>query len=59
MTDVTAVRVDAPGSPDTARLLAEAARAVDAPDLVLAVSRNGVRTVHTGGAGSPARSPAS
>ncbi|MFD4336793.1 serine hydrolase domain-containing protein [Streptomyces anulatus] len=53
MTDVTAVRVDTPGSPATARRLAEVARAVDAPDLVLAVSRNGVRTVHTGGSGEP------
>lgn len=59
MTDVTAARVDVPGSAATARLLAEAAGAVDAPDLVLAVSRNGVRTVHTGGARSRARSPAS
>ncbi|MEV7113290.1 serine hydrolase domain-containing protein [Streptomyces anulatus] len=57
MTDVTAVRVDTPGSPDTAQLLAEAARAVDAPDLVLAVSRNGVRTVHTGGSGEPGPVP--
>ncbi|MFD0036791.1 serine hydrolase domain-containing protein [Streptomyces anulatus] len=57
MTDVTAVRVDTPGSPDTAHLLAEAARAVDAPDLVLAVSRNGVRTVHTGGSGEPGPVP--
>ncbi|MFF8505048.1 serine hydrolase domain-containing protein [Streptomyces anulatus] len=57
MTDTTAVRVDTPGSPDTARLLAEAARAVDAPDLVLAVSRNGVRTVHTGGSGEPGPVP--
>ncbi|MFI1932511.1 serine hydrolase domain-containing protein [Streptomyces sp. NPDC020330] len=57
MTDVTAVRVDTPGAPATARLLAEAARAVDAPDLVLAVSRNGVRTVHTGGSGEPGPVP--
>ncbi|WP_405436635.1 serine hydrolase domain-containing protein [Streptomyces anulatus] len=57
MTDVTAVRADTPGSPDTARLLAEAARAVDAPDLVLAVSRNGVRTVHTGGSAEPGPVP--
>ncbi|MFE7142409.1 serine hydrolase domain-containing protein [Streptomyces sp. NPDC057644] len=58
MTDVTAVRVTAPGSPvATARLLAEAARAVDAPDLVLAVSRNGVRTVHTGGSAEPGPVP--
>ncbi|MGW6287787.1 serine hydrolase domain-containing protein [Streptomyces sp. NPDC055107] len=54
MTDTTAVRVDdTPGSPADARLLAGAARAVDAPDLVLAVSRNGVRTVHTGGGAEP------
>ncbi|WP_103532316.1 serine hydrolase [Streptomyces sp. SM11] len=54
MTDVTAVPVTAPGEdPSTARLLAEAARKVDAPDLVLAVSRNGVRTVHTGGGAEP------
>ncbi|NED25679.1 serine hydrolase domain-containing protein, partial [Streptomyces anulatus] len=33
------------------------ARAVDAPDLVLAVSRNGVRTVHTGGSGEPGPVP--
>lgn len=53
MTDTTAARVDAPGDPATARLLADAARAVDAPDLVLAVSRNGVRTVHRGGSAEP------
>ncbi|WP_097916247.1 serine hydrolase domain-containing protein [Streptomyces sp. b84] len=57
MTDVTAARVDAPGSAATARLLAEAAGAVDAPDLVLAVSRNGVRTVHTGGSAEPGPVP--
>ncbi|NEB40930.1 serine hydrolase domain-containing protein [Streptomyces sp. SID14515] len=53
MTDTTAAPVTAPGSSATARLLAEAARAVDAPDLVLAVSRSGVRTVHTGGSAEP------
>ncbi|WP_097869861.1 serine hydrolase domain-containing protein [Streptomyces sp. rh34] len=53
MTDTTVVRVGAPGSPADARLLAEAAGAVDAPDLVLAVSRDGVRTVHTGGGAEP------
>ncbi len=57
MTDTTAARVDTPGSPATARLLAEAARAVDAPDLVLAVSRGGVRTVHTGGSAEPGPVP--
>ncbi|MDX2919794.1 MULTISPECIES: serine hydrolase [Streptomyces] len=58
MTDTAAVRVTAPGSPAaTARLLAEAGRAVDAPDLVLAVSRNGVRTVHTGGSAEPGPVP--
>ncbi|WP_405471279.1 serine hydrolase domain-containing protein [Streptomyces anulatus] len=57
MTDVTAARVDVPGSAATARLLAEAAGAVDAPDLVLAVSRNGVRTVHTGGSAEPGPIP--
>ncbi|MFJ8971522.1 serine hydrolase domain-containing protein [Streptomyces anulatus] len=57
MTDVTAARVDVPGSAATARLLAEAAGAVDAPDLVLAVSRNGVRTVHTGGSAEPGPVP--
>lgn len=35
------------------RLLAGAARAVDAPDLVIAVSRLGVRTVHRGGSAEP------
>ncbi|RPK82343.1 MULTISPECIES: serine hydrolase domain-containing protein [Streptomyces] len=54
MTDAQAVPVTAPGEDEsTARLLAAAARAVDAPDLVLAVSRNGVRTVHTGGGAEP------
>ncbi|MFD4593812.1 serine hydrolase domain-containing protein [Streptomyces rubiginosohelvolus] len=54
MTDTTAAPVTAPVPPAaTARVLAEAARAVDAPDLVLAVSRNGVRTVHTGGSAEP------
>ncbi|GGP57726.1 MULTISPECIES: serine hydrolase domain-containing protein [Streptomyces] len=57
MTDVTAIRAAAPGVPATARLLAEAARAVDAPDLVLAVSRDGVRTVHTGGSAEPGPVP--
>ncbi|UZI30713.1 serine hydrolase domain-containing protein [Streptomyces sp. VB1] len=57
MTDTTSVRVDTPGSPATARLLAEAAGAIDAPDLVLAVSRHGVRTVHTGGSGEPGPVP--
>ncbi|MEU8769619.1 serine hydrolase domain-containing protein [Streptomyces griseus] len=58
MTDTTAVRVTAPGSPAaTARLLAEAAHSVDAPDLVLAVSRNGIRTVHTGGSAEPGPVP--
>ncbi|MEU3066750.1 serine hydrolase domain-containing protein [Streptomyces sp. NPDC006906] len=58
MTDTTAAPVTAPGSPAaTARLLAEAARAVEAPDLVLAVSRNGVRTVHTGGSAEPGPVP--
>ncbi|MFG3406576.1 serine hydrolase domain-containing protein [Streptomyces sp. NPDC048142] len=53
MTDVTASPVTAPDASATARLLAGAARAVDAPDLVLAVSRNGVRTVHAGGGAEP------
>ncbi|MFI7327282.1 serine hydrolase domain-containing protein [Streptomyces rubiginosohelvolus] len=58
MTDTTAAPVAAPVSPAaTARALAEAARAVDAPDLVLAVSRNGVRTVHTGGSAEPGPVP--
>lgn len=49
MTDLSVPPVDAPGSPATARLLAEAAERIDAPDVVLAMSRGGVRTVHTGG----------
>ncbi|WP_424571146.1 serine hydrolase domain-containing protein [Streptomyces sp. CH-036] len=58
MTDTTAAPVTVPVSPAaTARVLAEAARAVDAPDLVLAVSRNGVRTVHTGGSADPGPVP--
>ncbi|MFF4946977.1 serine hydrolase domain-containing protein [Streptomyces rubiginosohelvolus] len=58
MTDTTAAPVTAPVSPAaTAHVLAEAARAVDAPDLVLAVSRNGVRTVHTGGSAEPGPVP--
>ncbi|KFK87167.1 penicillin-binding protein [Streptomyces sp. JS01] len=57
MTDTTAAPVTVPGTPATARLLAEAARAVDAPDLVLAVSRNGARTVHTGGSAEPGPVP--
>ncbi|MGQ4729002.1 serine hydrolase domain-containing protein [Streptomyces sp. Ju416(a)] len=58
MTEVTAAPATAPVSPaTTARVLAEAARAVDAPDLVLAVSRNGVRTVHTGGSAEPGPVP--
>ncbi|MGW3329029.1 serine hydrolase domain-containing protein [Streptomyces rubiginosohelvolus] len=57
MTEMTAAPVTVPGTPATARFLAEAARAVDAPDLVLAVSRNGVRTVHTGGSAEPGPVP--
>ncbi|MFB6666544.1 serine hydrolase domain-containing protein [Streptomyces parvus] len=58
MTEVTAAPATAPVSPAaTARVLAEAARAVDAPGLVLAVSRNGVRTVHTGGSAEPGPVP--
>ncbi|GFN04562.1 hypothetical protein Smic_31180 [Streptomyces microflavus] len=54
MTDVTAAPVTAPGSSaTTARLLAEAAGRIDAPDVVLAISRGGVRTVHTGGSAEP------
>ncbi|WP_069744491.1 serine hydrolase [Streptomyces sp. EN23] len=57
-TGATAVRVSAAGSrAATARILAEAARAVDAPDLVLAVSRDRVRTVHTGGSAEPGPVP--
>ncbi|MEV1045269.1 serine hydrolase domain-containing protein [Streptomyces sp. NPDC049916] len=55
--DVSTVRADTPGSRATARLLATAATAVGAPDLVLAVSRNGVRTVHTGGGSEPGPVP--
>ncbi|MFF2226856.1 serine hydrolase domain-containing protein [Streptomyces globisporus] len=58
MTEMTAAPVTVPVSPAaTARVLAEAARAVGAPDLVLAVSRNGVRTVHTGGSAEPGPVP--
>ncbi|MEV0883789.1 serine hydrolase domain-containing protein [Streptomyces microflavus] len=55
MTDVTAAApVTAPGSSaTTARLLAEAAGRIDAPDVVIAISRGGVRTVHTGGSAEP------
>ncbi|MEU0099549.1 serine hydrolase domain-containing protein [Streptomyces sp. NPDC006267] len=54
MTDTTAAPVTASGEgPADARLLAAAARAVDAPDLVLAVSRRGARTVHAGGSAEP------
>ncbi|MFE3721090.1 serine hydrolase domain-containing protein [Streptomyces cyaneofuscatus] len=53
MTDLSVPTVDAPGSPATARLLAEAAGRIDAPDVVLAMSRGGVRTVHTGGSAEP------
>ncbi|WP_430479238.1 serine hydrolase domain-containing protein [Streptomyces sp. P11-1] len=58
MTDVTVPRVDAPDSPSTtARLLAGAAGRIDAPDVVLALSRDGVRTVHTGGSAEPGPVP--
>ncbi|WP_127466853.1 serine hydrolase domain-containing protein [Streptomyces sp. B27] len=58
MTDVTVPRVDASGSPSTtARLLAGAAARIDAPDVVLALSRDGVRTVHTGGSAEPGPVP--
>ncbi|MEU0358654.1 serine hydrolase domain-containing protein [Streptomyces cyaneofuscatus] len=49
MTALSVPPVDAPDPPATARLLAEAAGRIDAPDVVLAISRGGVRTVHTGG----------
>ncbi|MEW1614688.1 MULTISPECIES: serine hydrolase domain-containing protein [unclassified Streptomyces] len=52
-TDTAAVRAAAPDDSATAHLLAEAARAVDAPDLVIAMSRGGARTVHTGGSAEP------
>ncbi|MYR97506.1 MULTISPECIES: serine hydrolase domain-containing protein [unclassified Streptomyces] len=58
MTDVTAPPVTAPdSSATTARLLAEAAGRIDAPDVVLAMSRGGVRTVHTGGSAEPGPVP--
>ncbi|MFD3976833.1 serine hydrolase domain-containing protein [Streptomyces cyaneofuscatus] len=54
MTDVTAAApVTAVDSSATSRLLAEAAGRIDAPDVVLALSRGGVRTVHTGGSAEP------
>ncbi|KAB2591478.1 serine hydrolase domain-containing protein [Streptomyces arboris] len=57
MTDVTdataAAPVKAVDSSATAQLLAEAAGRIDAPDVVLAMSRGGVRTVHTGGSAEP------
>ncbi|MGW9304879.1 serine hydrolase domain-containing protein [Streptomyces cyaneofuscatus] len=54
MTDVSAsAPVTAVDSSATARLLAEAAGRIDAPDVVLAMSRGGVRTVHTGGSAEP------
>ncbi|PCG84697.1 penicillin-binding protein [Streptomyces sp. WZ.A104] len=56
-TNMTAVRVDAPGTSATARLLAEAADRIDAPDVVLAMSRGGDRTVHTGGSAAPGPVP--
>ncbi|MEW1628809.1 serine hydrolase domain-containing protein [Streptomyces sp. NPDC089173] len=58
MTDVTAVPVTAvDSSATTARLLAGAAGRIDAPDVVIAVSRGGVRTVHTGGSAEPGPVP--
>ncbi|WP_306339795.1 serine hydrolase [Streptomyces sp. AS13] len=58
MTDTTALPESAaPAEPATARLLAEAAGRIDAPDVVLAVSRNGARTVHTGGGAAPGPVP--
>ncbi|WP_345982337.1 serine hydrolase domain-containing protein [Streptomyces sp. DSS69] len=57
MTDLSVPPVDAPASPATARLLAEAAGRIDAPDVVLAMSRAGVRTVHTGGSAEPGPIP--
>ncbi|MFJ9687525.1 serine hydrolase domain-containing protein [Streptomyces bacillaris] len=58
MTDVAVPRADAPGTPlATARLLAGAAGRIDAPDVVLALSRDGVRTVHTGGSAEPGPVP--
>ncbi|MFF7016056.1 MULTISPECIES: serine hydrolase domain-containing protein [Streptomyces] len=57
MTDLSVPPVDAPASPATARLLAEAAGRIDAPDVVLAMSRTGVRTVHTGGSAEPGPIP--
>ncbi|MGW3441777.1 serine hydrolase domain-containing protein [Streptomyces bacillaris] len=58
MTDVVVPRADAPGTPSaTARLLVGAAGRIDAPDVVLALSRDGVRTVHTGGSAEPGPVP--
>ncbi|MFJ9329931.1 serine hydrolase domain-containing protein [Streptomyces sp. NPDC101230] len=57
MTDLSVPPVDAPASSATARLLAEAAGWIDAPDVVLAMSRAGVRTVHTGGSAEPGPIP--
>ncbi|MFD8729014.1 serine hydrolase domain-containing protein [Streptomyces sp. NPDC059611] len=57
MTDLSVPPVDAPASSATARLLAEAAGRIDAPDVVLAMSRAGVRTVHTGGSAEPGPIP--
>ncbi|MFI1186924.1 serine hydrolase domain-containing protein [Streptomyces californicus] len=58
MTDTTALPESAAAAdPATARLLAEAAGRIDAPDVVLAVSRNGARTVHTGGGAAPGPVP--
>lgn len=58
MTDVTASPVTTGADdPATARLLVEAAGRIDAPDVVLALSRGGVRTVHSGGSAEPGPVP--
>ncbi|MFE9457517.1 serine hydrolase domain-containing protein [Streptomyces californicus] len=58
MTDTTALPESAAAAdPATARLLAGAAGRIDAPDVVLALSRNGARTVHTGGGAAPGPVP--
>ncbi|MFH9608143.1 serine hydrolase domain-containing protein [Streptomyces sp. NPDC017448] len=58
MTGTTALpAASTAADPAAARLLAEAAGRIEAPGVVLAISRNGVRTVHTGGSAEPGPVP--
>lgn len=57
MTSAAPSRVLSAGDPELARTLRVALSGVDAPDVVLAHTRHGLRTVVTGGTGPPPAAP--